>query len=80
MLGKKTDLRLHARIVQFHAQNTSAATAREDETHKNFQGRSFARAIRSQETEELALFHRQVKRRQRSFWPLAPEANAVSLF
>src|SRR5207248_11800260 len=80
LLGKKSDLRLHARIVQFHAQNAGAASGREDQTHEHLQRRSFSRAVRAQETEYFAILDCEMEGMQSAFRTLAPKAYAVALF
>ena len=80
LLGQKSDLRLHARIVDFHPQNAGRASGGEDQPHQHLERGGLAGAVRSEEAENLAFLDRQVQRAQGMLRPLAPEAHGVGFF
>ena len=45
LLGQKSDLRLHAGIVDFHPQNAGRAAGGEYQSHEQFEGGGFAGAV-----------------------------------
>src|SRR5689334_7184287 len=79
LLGKKSDLCLHARIVQLHAEDFGAAASREDQPHQHLQGGGFAGAIRTKKPKDFALFHDEAQRMQGALRLLSPEANLILL-
>ncbi len=80
LLGQKSNLRFHPRIVHIRPQNPRASSRREYQPHQEFEGGGLARAIGTEEAEHLSLFDGQAERTQRQFRPLAPESNEVAFF
>ena len=80
LLGQKADLRFDFRIGPFVAQNASRSGGGEHQPHQHFQCRGFARAVGTEEAENLSLFHGEMQRLQGPLGALAPEAHHVGLF
>src|SRR5208283_4217873 len=80
LLGQKSNLRFHPRIVHIQPQNPRGSSGREYQPHQELEGGGLARAIRTEEAEHLSLFDRQAERTQREFRPLAPESDEIAFF
>ena len=61
LLGKKSDLRFHRRIVDFPAQDSRTAAGRIHQAHEQLECRGFAGAVWSEIAKNLAFFDRQMK-------------------
>ena len=62
------------------AQNPRASRRWEHQSHQQLQCGGFARAVRTEEAENLSFFDRQAQRTERKFRPLAPESDEIALF
>ncbi len=80
LLRQEADLRLHPRIVDFHAQNSGRAGGGEYEPHQQLERGGLARAVGPQKAEDLAFLDGEIERAQGVLGPLAPEADAVGFF
>src|SRR5580698_3975017 len=80
LLGQKSDLRLHPRIVDRHAQNPSAARRWKYQAHQELEGSGLACSIRAEKAEDFSLFDGEAQRTQGKFRPLTPEASEVGFF
>src|ERR1700745_416446 len=80
MLGKKSDLRLQRRIVEFQAENPGRTCGREDHAHQKLERSSLARAVGTEIAKHFSGIDREVQRVQRALWPLAPEPHLIALF
>ena len=79
LLWEKADLRFHLRIGPFMAQDACRSGAGEHESHQQFQRGGLAGAVRSEKTEDLSVFYREVERMQSAFRQFSPETYAISL-
>ena len=64
LLGKESDLRFDFGIGPVLVQNASGAAGREDQAHQHLQRSRFSRAIGPEESKDLAVLHREMKRLQ----------------
>src|SRR4029077_3734603 len=80
LLRQKSDLRLHLRIVNIHAENAGGSARREDQPHEHLERGSLAGAIGTEKSENLSFLDTEVKGLQRALGALAPEADAVGFF
>ena len=80
LLRKEADLRFDLGISPVVTQNASRAAGRENKPHKHLQRGCFSRAVGSEKAEDLAVLNCEMKRLQRAFGALLPEAHHVGFF